>query len=97
MLVPDASPHSCEFSAADIACDADTDCVAIEEIECGCVDPIYGANKMNMIFCIPPPCAPPAPGTPPCDPDASFVTQDCRVTKNVGVSCVQNQCVTHAQ
>jgi hypothetical protein len=95
MLRPDAAPNTCAFTPADVACDASDDCVPYTVPNCGCVDGVYGLNKMGTVRCIAPPCPPPLDG---CSV-SGFETQDCQVVatqQHVAVACVNHQCMTYA-
>jgi hypothetical protein len=93
--VADGGPSGCAFTASDVACDADTDCVPYVVSLC-CVDPVRGVNKTSTAVCVGPPCPPPHLGS--C-PGYGFETQDCKLEsdlKSVGVACVHGECVSYA-
>jgi hypothetical protein len=62
--------------AAELACDASTDCTWQSSGSC-CGVPTFGVNKSApFVGCPGPPCAPPKVPQPAC---LEFYTQDCRV------------------
>jgi hypothetical protein len=96
-LDPDAAPHTCAFTPADVACNTNADCTTHVVVQCQCIDRVYGVNTANTIRCPPPPCPPPING---CPSNASgYRTQDCQVVvklQDVAVACVGHQCLTYA-
>jgi hypothetical protein len=97
-VVPNAPPHVCALSPADVSCDADADCKVMVVGHCGCFDQAYGVNGASTARCIPPPCAPPLPGHA-CT-SRGYDTQDCSETTalaDVGVACIGHVCSTFAK
>jgi hypothetical protein len=96
-LTADAQPGTCQFSPADIACDENADCVAVREMNCGCIDREYGANKASSPQCPAPPCAF-VPDAEACDA-SGLGTEDCQIVQDpsdVVVKCIGHQCLTFA-
>ncbi|MGA2448965.1 MAG: hypothetical protein ABTD50_09845 [Polyangiaceae bacterium] len=99
-LVPDAAPHTCALSPADVACTSDTDCTSLVLVGCGCAPNVWGVNMASTATACYVPCAVPVmpDGAPGCAPGTTgFETQDCELApdmSNVGVRCVEQQCVT---
>jgi hypothetical protein len=106
-LNPDAAPHTCAFTPADVACNRNADCEWYIAVGCGCFQPVYGVNKVRTAACSPPPCPPPLAGCPE-DASGGYLTQDCQLVDNspysrfidsgttVAVACVNHQCMTYA-
>jgi hypothetical protein len=96
LIVPDAAPHTCVFTPADLACNLDSDCVIFVRVECSCIVPVYGVNTSSTAVCPAPPCPPPMNG---CDA-GGYLTQDCQVAPNyqdIGVRCVNHQCFSFSR
>ncbi len=94
VLDPDAAPNTCAVTPADVACNTNADCTSFVRNMCSCPVPIYGVNTANTVLCIPPPCVLLPPGDGGCQ--GPYETQDCKVTQNVAVACVNHQCMTYA-
>jgi hypothetical protein len=96
-LTPDAQPSACQFSPDAIACNENADCIPVLEINCGCIDREYGANKSSGVECFAPPCVA-VPDAASCSV-SGLGTEDCQVvadTSEVAVKCVAHQCLTYA-
>jgi hypothetical protein len=86
---------SCSISAADVACNVDTDCTTLALPRCDCSGsptPYIGVSTRSSASCAAPPCE------PACDPFAQpFLVQVCDnqpCHPVVGASCVQHQCLS---
>jgi hypothetical protein len=91
-LDPDAAPHTCAFTPADVACNTNADCTTHVVVACQCIDRVYGVNTANTLR-----CPPPLNG---CPSNASgYRTQDCQLVvklQDIAVACVGHQCLTYA-
>jgi hypothetical protein len=97
-LVAAAGKHLCELSPGDVACESTNDCV-VNLIPLCCGSDAVGANRDASFLCPPQNCPPPPPPGPVNDCTPSVATEDCRVVaarQNVGVACVNHQCLTYA-
>jgi len=82
--------------AAELACDASTDCTWQFSGSC-CGTPTFGVNKSAPpLSCPAPPCPPPSGSQPGC---SDYFTQDCQAVSAatyVVVDCVNHRCMTRA-
>ncbi len=95
-LVPDAAPHTCALTPADVACNVDSDCTVLNVEHCGCTSQAYGVSTSADVSCPAPPCVPTLPDAGGCAV-TGVVTEDCQIAPtlaDVGVQCVNHQCVT---
>jgi hypothetical protein len=94
VLLPDAAPHTCAFTPADVACNVDSDCDVYVAAGCGCFDPAFGVNRSNTGSCPAPPCVP-LMGNP-CPNGTGFISQDCKMNVSTlpAVACVRHVCTT---
>ncbi len=90
------APYNCAVTPAEVTCNTTADCAVYPSGQCGCVSGAYGVSaSCGPRSCLPPPCPPPPNG---CQV-TGFYTQDCHLVPalaNVGVACVDHQCLTYA-
>jgi hypothetical protein len=102
----ESAPDTCAITAADVACEANTDCVRWSPLfPTGCITPVIGVNEGGADKASAPSCprplipAPSGGGPDTCGPDSGLETQDCKLVpdpQHVAVTCVGGQCMASA-
>ncbi len=91
------APSPCPLTAADIACELDSDCVPeVAPASCGatCLMSVYAINQASTAICDP------CPADPSCNGQFEYLGQDCRLLLmgqgNFSARCVAGTCTSVA-
>ena len=92
-----AGTSTCRLSPGNVACESTNDCIVSFLPQCCGSSIAVGVNRDASLVCLPPNGCLPPPGSGPCSP--SVATEDCQAvagSHDVGVACVNSQCLTYA-